>query len=122
MAQSQIEPGALSRELAQVRFSHLYRTQAQAILAYTLRRTGDDEDAADVVAETFWSLGGDWAKSRSTTRPDYGSMEWRGGCSPISIEPSGGEPSWDSAWPSRFGPSSQPTQGRAGRRRRFCEL
>jgi RNA polymerase sigma-70 factor (ECF subfamily) len=53
MAQGQIEREALSRELAQVRFSQLYRTEAGAILAYTLRRVGDREDAADAVAETF---------------------------------------------------------------------
>jgi len=53
MAQSQIEAGALERELAQVHFSRLYREQGQAILAYALRRVEDREDAADVVAETF---------------------------------------------------------------------
>jgi RNA polymerase sigma factor (sigma-70 family) len=53
MAQSQIETGALGRELAQVHFSRLYREQGRAILAYALRRVEDPEDAADVVAETF---------------------------------------------------------------------
>jgi RNA polymerase sigma factor (sigma-70 family) len=53
MAQGQIEREALSRELAQVRFSQLYRTEAGAILAYALRRVGDREDAADAAAETF---------------------------------------------------------------------
>ncbi len=53
MAQSQIETGALGRELAQVHFSRLYREQGRAILAYALRRVADPEDAADVVAETF---------------------------------------------------------------------
>jgi RNA polymerase sigma-70 factor, ECF subfamily len=53
MGQSQIERAALSRELAQVRFSRLYRTQAGAILAYTLRRAATREDAADAAAETF---------------------------------------------------------------------
>ena len=53
MARSQIEAGALSRELAQVQFSRLYREQARAVLAYALRRVEDREDAADVVAETF---------------------------------------------------------------------
>jgi RNA polymerase sigma factor (sigma-70 family) len=53
MAQSQIERGALSQELAQVRFSQLYRAEAAAILAYTLRRARDPEDAADAAAETF---------------------------------------------------------------------
>lgn len=53
MAQSQIERGALGRELAQVRFSRLYRKEAGAILAYTLRRTGNPDDAADAAAETF---------------------------------------------------------------------
>lgn len=53
MAQSQIETGALGRELAQVHFSRLYREQGRAVLAYALRRVEDREDAADVVAETF---------------------------------------------------------------------
>jgi RNA polymerase sigma-70 factor (ECF subfamily) len=53
MAQSQIERGALSRGLARVRFSQLYRAQAGAILSYTLRRSGSREDAADAAAETF---------------------------------------------------------------------
>lgn len=53
MAQSQIEAGALGHELAQVHFSRLYREQGRAVLAYALRRVGDPEDAADVVAETF---------------------------------------------------------------------
>jgi RNA polymerase sigma-70 factor (ECF subfamily) len=53
MAQSQIGPSALGRELAQARFSRLYREQARAILVYALRRIEDREDAADVVAETF---------------------------------------------------------------------
>jgi len=53
MAQSQIETGALGRELAQAHFSRLYREQGRAVLAYALRRVGDPEDAADVVAETF---------------------------------------------------------------------
>jgi len=54
MAPSQIvkkEP--LGHELAQVRFGRLYREHGRAVLAYSLRRTGDPEDAADVVAETF---------------------------------------------------------------------
>lgn len=53
MAQSQIEAGALGRELAQVHFSRLYREQGRAVLAYALRRVEGPEDAADVVAETF---------------------------------------------------------------------
>jgi RNA polymerase sigma factor (sigma-70 family) len=53
MAQSQIETGALSRELAQIQFGRLYREQGRAVLAYALRRVEDREDAADVVAETF---------------------------------------------------------------------
>lgn len=53
MAQSQIEAGALARELAQARFSRLYREQGRAVLVYALRRVEDREDAADVVAETF---------------------------------------------------------------------
>jgi RNA polymerase sigma factor (sigma-70 family) len=53
MAQGQIEKGALGHELAQVQFSRLYREQGRAILAYSLRRVEDREDAADVVSETF---------------------------------------------------------------------
>lgn len=53
MAPSQIETGALGRELAQVHFSRLYREHGRAVLAYALRRVGDREDAADVLAETF---------------------------------------------------------------------
>lgn len=44
---------ALGRELSQVHFGRLYREHGRAILAYALRRAGDPEDAADVVAETF---------------------------------------------------------------------
>lgn len=54
MASGQIEKKeALGRELAQVHFGRLYREHGRAILAYALRRAGDPEDAADVVAETF---------------------------------------------------------------------
>jgi RNA polymerase sigma-70 factor (ECF subfamily) len=54
MAAGQIEKkGALNRELAQIRYGRLYRDQGRAILAYALRRVEDQEDAADVVAETF---------------------------------------------------------------------
>jgi RNA polymerase sigma factor (sigma-70 family) len=44
---------ALPRELAEQRFGRLYREHAREILGYALRRCGDAEDAADVVAETF---------------------------------------------------------------------
>ncbi|HVY77909.1 MAG TPA: sigma-70 family RNA polymerase sigma factor [Solirubrobacterales bacterium] len=53
MTPTQIETGELGRELAEARFSQLYRDQGRAILAYALRRVEDPEDAADVVAETF---------------------------------------------------------------------
>jgi RNA polymerase sigma factor (sigma-70 family) len=54
MGPGQIEKrAALGRELAQIRYGHLYRDQGRAILAYALRRVEDPEDAADVVAETF---------------------------------------------------------------------
>src|SRR6201999_686174 len=43
----------LGEELAQVRFTKLYRDHGRAILEYALRRVADREDAADVVAETF---------------------------------------------------------------------
>jgi RNA polymerase sigma-70 factor, ECF subfamily len=44
---------ALPRELAEVRFSRLYRDHEQEVLRYALRRSADPQDAADVVAETF---------------------------------------------------------------------
>jgi RNA polymerase sigma-70 factor (ECF subfamily) len=47
------ETGTLGQEVAQARFSRLYREQGRAILAYALRRVDEPEDAADVVAETF---------------------------------------------------------------------
>jgi RNA polymerase sigma factor (sigma-70 family) len=54
MAAGQIEKKeALGHELSQVHFGRLYREHGRAILAYALRRAGDPEDAADVVAETF---------------------------------------------------------------------
>jgi RNA polymerase sigma-70 factor (ECF subfamily) len=43
----------LSRELAEARFSDLYRDHARELLGYALRRSADPDDAADVVAETF---------------------------------------------------------------------
>jgi RNA polymerase sigma-70 factor (ECF subfamily) len=45
--------GDLTRELAEVRFSDLYRRNARELLGYALRRSSDPDDAADVVAETF---------------------------------------------------------------------
>jgi RNA polymerase sigma-70 factor (ECF subfamily) len=45
--------GDLTRELAEVRFSDLYRKNARELLGYALRRSSDPDDAADVVAETF---------------------------------------------------------------------
>ena len=44
---------ALPRELAEARFSRLYRDHEREILRYALRRSAEPEDAADVVAETF---------------------------------------------------------------------
>jgi threonine dehydrogenase-like Zn-dependent dehydrogenase/DNA-directed RNA polymerase specialized sigma24 family protein len=46
---------ALSRDLAEQRFARLYRDNARRILGYALRRCLDPEDAADVVAETFFA-------------------------------------------------------------------
>jgi RNA polymerase sigma-70 factor (ECF subfamily) len=43
----------LPRELAEARFSSLYRGHARELLGYALRRSVDPDDAADVVAETF---------------------------------------------------------------------
>ena len=53
MGTGQIEMDALGQELAQSRFTKLYREQGRAVLSYALRRVDDPEDAADVVAETF---------------------------------------------------------------------
>jgi RNA polymerase sigma-70 factor (ECF subfamily) len=44
---------ALPRELAEARFSRLYRDHEREILRYALRRSDGPEDAADVVTETF---------------------------------------------------------------------
>jgi RNA polymerase sigma factor (sigma-70 family) len=44
---------ALPRELAEARFSRLYREHEREILRYALRRSAEPQDAADVVAETF---------------------------------------------------------------------
>ncbi|MEZ5076564.1 MAG: RNA polymerase sigma factor [Solirubrobacterales bacterium] len=44
---------ALSRELAETRLIALYEEHGREVLAYALRRVGDPEDAADVVAETL---------------------------------------------------------------------
>ncbi len=43
----------LPRELAEVRFSALYRDHARELLGYAVRRSADPDDAADTVAETF---------------------------------------------------------------------
>jgi RNA polymerase sigma factor (sigma-70 family) len=44
---------ALPRELAEARFSRLYRDHEREVLRYALRRCAGADDAADVVAETF---------------------------------------------------------------------
>ncbi|MGB7587267.1 MAG: RNA polymerase sigma factor [Solirubrobacterales bacterium] len=46
-------PEALRRELAEARFSSLYREHGREIMGYALRRTAGPEDAADALAETF---------------------------------------------------------------------
>jgi RNA polymerase sigma-70 factor (ECF subfamily) len=43
-------PGPESRDL---RFDRLYAEHLRSVLAYAVRRAGDEQDAADVVAETF---------------------------------------------------------------------
>jgi RNA polymerase sigma-70 factor (ECF subfamily) len=53
MGPGQIEMEALGQELAQVRFTKLYRDHGRAVLEYALRRVEAREDAADVVAETY---------------------------------------------------------------------
>ena len=53
MTQDAIAEEALPRELAEARFSRLYRDHEREILRYALRRSAEPEDAADVVAETF---------------------------------------------------------------------
>jgi RNA polymerase sigma-70 factor, ECF subfamily len=46
-------PEALPRQLAEARFSSLYREHGREIMGYALRRTTAPEDAADALAETF---------------------------------------------------------------------
>lgn len=53
MARNTSAEEALPRELAEARFSHLYRNHEREILRYALRRSAEPQDAADVVAETF---------------------------------------------------------------------
>jgi RNA polymerase sigma-70 factor (ECF subfamily) len=53
MSPQSVETGGLGQEVAQARFSRLYREHGRAVLAYALRRVAEPEDAADVVAETF---------------------------------------------------------------------
>lgn len=72
MAPGQIETGALGRELAQAHFSRLYHEHGRAILAYALRRVGDREDAADVLAETFLVA---WRR-RGEVPADAGARLW----------------------------------------------
>jgi len=53
MARNATAEDALPRELAELRFSRLYRDHEREILRYALRRSAEPQDAADVVAETF---------------------------------------------------------------------
>jgi RNA polymerase sigma-70 factor (ECF subfamily) len=53
MARNTTAEEALPRELAEARFSRLYRDHEREILRYALRRSAEPQDAADVVAETF---------------------------------------------------------------------
>lgn len=53
MGQNATAEEALPRELAEARFSRLYRDHEREILRYALRRSAEPQDAADVVAETF---------------------------------------------------------------------
>ncbi|HYG96059.1 MAG TPA: RNA polymerase sigma factor [Solirubrobacterales bacterium] len=53
MVQNATDGEALPRELAEARFSRLYRDHEREILRYALRRSAEPQDAADVVAETF---------------------------------------------------------------------
>ena len=53
MARNTTAAEALPRELAEARFSSLYRDHEREILRYALRRSAEPQDAADVVAETF---------------------------------------------------------------------
>ncbi|HEY6730624.1 MAG TPA: RNA polymerase sigma factor [Solirubrobacterales bacterium] len=53
MARNATAEEALPRELAESRFSRLYRDHESEILRYALRRSAEPQDAADVVAETF---------------------------------------------------------------------
>jgi RNA polymerase sigma-70 factor (ECF subfamily) len=49
------------------RFRRLYRANVESLLAYALRRVGQPEDAADVVAETFLVA---WRRSRDLPADD----------------------------------------------------
>lgn len=53
MARNATTEGALPHEIAEARFSRLYRDHEREILRYALRRSDEPQDAADVVAETF---------------------------------------------------------------------
>lgn len=53
MARNVTAREAPPRELAEARFSRLYREHEREVLRYALRRSAAPQDAADVVAETF---------------------------------------------------------------------
>ena len=53
MARKSTLPEPLPCELAEARFSSLYREHGREIMGYALRRTAEPEDAADALAETF---------------------------------------------------------------------
>jgi hypothetical protein len=102
----------LPRELASAWISDLYRDHAPEILGYALRRSGDPDDAADVVAEAFliaWRrLGevppGDETRLWLSGRPATSSPTKIAARAAVTVSPSGcGTSSADSfqlAWPS----------------------
>ena len=74
------------------RFEEIYASCHGPVLAYVLRRTGNGDDAADVLAETFltaWRRLDDVPHGRQTQPWLYA---WRGGRWPTTIAASGAAP------------------------------
>ena len=116
MAQGQIEKGALGRELAQIRFSRLYREQGRAILAYALRRVEDRRTPPTSSPRPSSSPGGASTRSRSTPGRGSGSTRSRAGRSPTCTGPSGAGPA--SGTPRRVAADRARDPARAGAARR----
>jgi DNA-directed RNA polymerase specialized sigma24 family protein len=121
MAPGQIEKKeALGHELAQVHFGRLYREHGRAILAYALRRVGDPEDAADVVAETFLIA---WRRLGDVPAGDRARL-WLYAVARRVVanqhQPSSAGPGWVNASLSPCGPSSRLIPRRVAKRPRSC--